>query len=67
MRGLQIDFEIADKITLVNLIEQRKMIDQMTVDYEQGGWMHPDDVIYNKKLRKALTRVIHYFGGEDEL
>jgi hypothetical protein len=66
MRGLQIDFEIADKITLIILIDQRKTIDDMMLKHEQGGWMHPDDVIYNKKLRKALTRVIDYFGGDDE-
>jgi phage pi2 protein 07 len=67
MSGLKIDIEIADKITLTNLLQHHKMIDQMMVEYEQGGWMHPEDVVYNKKLRKALARVIYYFGGADEL
>lgn len=67
MNGLKLDFEIADKITLANLIEQRSMLIDMMLDYDRGAWMHPDDVVYNKKLLKALNRVINYFGGDNEL
>jgi hypothetical protein len=68
MTGLKLDFEVADKITLANLIESRKMIETMMWEHEHmGTWLHPDDLVYNKKLLKSLNRVIDYFGGDDEL
>ena len=65
---MKIDFEVADKITLKNLVNNRDMIkcdiEKHLFDPE-NNWMHPDDVVYNKKLLKALNRVIDYFGGEN--
>lgn len=66
MRGLQIDFDIADRITLLTLIDQRKMVKDQLKKHSEGGWMHPEDVEYNVKLVKALNRVIDYFGGGNE-
>jgi hypothetical protein len=69
MAKLTIDFETADRLTLVNLkealkynveendaIKEKYLLDDMP-DYKL------EDFQYNKKLIKALKRVISYYGG----
>jgi hypothetical protein len=61
---LEIDCEVADKITLLNLLDCFKRIDLELKNYEDGEWLHPEDVSQNIKVAKALKVVIQYFGGE---
>ena len=61
---ITIDDETADRITLCVLKEHKQMTENQLKAYEDGGWMHEDDVKYYKKLVKSLGRVIRYFGGE---
>jgi hypothetical protein len=62
-KKLEIDYETADRITLITLKDNRKCLKKELKDYEKGAWMHPEDVVYNTKLVEALDVVIHYYGG----
>ena len=61
--GLKIDWETADRITLLNLKEHRDYLTKELEDYIDGHWLHPEDVVNNKEVIKALDRIIVYFGG----
>ena len=65
-KGLEIDFEIADRITLTNLIDNRKMLIKELEDYKVGMWLHPEDVIRNAELITALNILIPYYGGTND-
>ena len=60
---LEIDFETADRITLITLKDNRKYLKKELKAHKKGAWMHPEDVVYNNKLIEALDVVIHYYGG----
>jgi hypothetical protein len=62
-KKLEIDFETADRITLLTLKENRKYLKKELKRHEEGAWMHPEDVVYNTRLIEALDVVIHYYGG----
>lgn len=63
MKGLEIDFETADRITILNMQEIRqRLIDDMN-DYYNGGWLHPDDVLMNKQYIECLDVMIDFWGG----
>jgi acyl-CoA hydrolase len=59
----EIDTETADKITLDVLKDHRRYLEEELENYENGGYLHPEDVVNNQKLIKHLTKVIEYFGG----
>jgi hypothetical protein len=66
MAGLEIPFEVADKITLACLQDQRNyLIEEVRLHLEEGQWMHPED--YHNSMTKlipALETIIQYFGGD---
>jgi len=64
--GLELDYETADKITLLNLEEQRKFLIKELMEYMGGKWMHPDDVFKNEEIIKAMEVLIPYYGGTNE-
>lgn len=64
MRELSIDFETADKITLLNLQEYRTTLKNELDRYLTGEWLHPEDVARNAKTIEALNLIIREFGGE---
>lgn len=64
MRELTIDFETADKITLLNLQEYRTALKNELDRYLTGEWLHPDDVARNAKTIEALNLIIREFGGD---
>ena len=73
MKGLEIDFDTADRITVLTLKEQRKYLKKELADWEKnpktddnptGKWLHPEDVVNHTVMIKNLTSVIKYFGGE---
>lgn len=71
--GLTISFEVADGITLGNLMECRERLQEeldrwkenpRSEDNPTGYWLHPEDVGNNLKMIVHLNAVIKYFGGE---
>jgi hypothetical protein len=72
MKNIELSVEVADGITLSNLKEHRKYLsdalqqwtDNPRTDFNPTGyWLHPDDVVGNTVLVKALDVVISYYGG----
>ena len=62
-KKLEIDFETADRITLITLKEQRRYLKKELKKFEKGEWLHPDDVVNNTRMIQALDLVIKYYGG----
>jgi len=62
-KGLEIDYDTADRITLTSLKDHRKILKKELEDYKEGKWLHADDVIKNAELVKALELLITYYGG----
>lgn len=60
---LEIDFETADRITLITLKEQRGYLKKELKKFEKGEWLHPEDVVNNTRMIQALDQVIKYYGG----
>jgi hypothetical protein len=60
---LELDFETADRITLITLKEQRKYLKKELADFKKGKWLHPEDVVNNTRVVQALDVVIKHFGG----
>ena len=66
-KGLEIDFDTADRITLLTLINQRKILNEQLEDYfKKDKWLHADDVIRYTETTKALELVISYYGGTND-
>jgi hypothetical protein len=65
-KGLEIDYDTADRITLINLIDNRKMLIKELEDYKVGMWLHPEDVVRNAELITALNILIPYYGGTND-
>lgn len=67
MSGLRISWETADNITVDNLTEVYNQLEADVACYENGTrWLHEDDVKYNKKLMKAINRVLNYYGKSNK-
>lgn len=62
-RGLEIDYDTADKITLLTMQDQLKYLRKELEDFKEGKWLHPEDVTNNIKLIAALELLIPYYGG----
>jgi len=74
MRMLEIPFEVADGITKANLIDARKYLRSELEEWNanpqddmnpEGYWMHPDDIVINGKLIRAMDLIIDYYGGDN--
>ena len=61
--GLRISYETADAITLDNLKDAIAYLQRELEEHEEGQWLHPEDVVKNKQLIKAMDEIIAYFGG----
>ena len=62
-KGLEIDFDTADRITVITLKEQRKYLKKELADFKKGKWLHPEDVVNNTRMIQNLDQVNEYFGG----
>lgn len=60
---LEIDFETADRITVLTLKEQRKYLKKELAQFKKGEYLHPEDVVNNTRVVQALDVVIKHFGG----
>jgi len=63
--GLEIDFETADRITVLNLKEYRDRLQKELDDYQSGQYLHPEDVAGNLKRIGALNLIIADFSTEE--
>ena len=68
---ITLDGDAADRITVLNLKEQRSYLKKELTDWKKnprsetnpdGYWLHPEDVAGNTRLVEALNTVIKYFG-----
>lgn len=73
MSNFIIPQDAADSITAANLKEWRDYLQEELDQWEanpknemnpDGYWMHPDDVVGNKKFIAACNLLIKAFGGE---
>ena len=62
-KGLMLDYDIADKITLLTMQDQLKYLRKELEDFKDGKWLHPEDVANNIKIIAALELLIPYYGG----
>ena len=62
-RGLEIDYDTADRITVLVLTDHLKYLQKELEDFKEGNWLHPEDVANNTRLIPALELLIYYFGG----
>lgn len=60
---LELDFETADRITVICLKEQRKYLKKELADWKKGEYLHDEDVVGNQKLIAAMDLIIKYYGG----
>lgn len=65
-KGLEIDFDTADRITLLNLKDQRKYLKKELKEHTEGKWLHPEDVVRNAEIITALNLLIPYYGGTND-
>jgi hypothetical protein len=64
-KGLTIDFETADRITILTLQEQvRYLKEELRAHVEDGKYLHPEDKDNSMMLIPAIELIIKYFGGE---
>ena len=66
---LDIDFELADKITVTNLKDSYERIGNEIRDLESQDKLQPwqqEDYDYAKKNRKAIKKVLRYFMNQTE-
>jgi hypothetical protein len=62
-RGITLDFDTADRITVLVLQDQLKYLRKELEDYKEGKWLHPEDVVKNAEIIAALELLIPYYGG----
>jgi hypothetical protein len=65
-KGLEIDFKIADRITLLSLKDQRKYLNKDLKDHVKGRHLTPEDVVRNIEIISALELLIGYYGGTND-
>ena len=61
--GITIDFDTADRITLLVLKDQLKYLRKELKDYKDGKFLHPEDVVRHTEIIVALELLIPYYGG----
>lgn len=62
-KGLTIDFETADRITVLALQDHLGYLKQEMEEYKAGQYMHPEDVAKSVRLIPMIEEIIEYFGG----
>lgn len=62
-KGLRLDWETADRITLCTLLDARENIQyELYEHHENIRHMHADDVVYFENLVLAINAVLGYYG-----
>ena len=65
MTGITLDYETADRITLLSLKDHLEYLEGEIKDHEENGhYMHPEDYHSSKvNLIPALKVLVDYYGG----
>jgi len=62
--GLTIDYDTADRITLLTMKDQLKYLRKELFAFKHHGkYLHPEDIANNIKILAALEVLIPYYGG----
>lgn len=65
--NVTLDWETSDRITVCTLKHHLEIIYEREHDHKVfGQYYHDEDREYDRKLKKALKRVLRYFGEEVE-
>lgn len=65
--GLELDWDVVDKITLQSLEYSYKINKEVLDDYyHNGNWLHRDDLEEVSLMIHHLKAVIEYYGGSVE-
>jgi hypothetical protein len=64
MKKYEIDSVAADGIALAVIKDYRSYLMKELEEYENGEYLHPEDVIKNKELVAAFDLILRYFFGE---
>jgi hypothetical protein len=62
-KKLEIDYETAERITLLTLKDHQAYLKKDLKEFKKGAYMHPEDVGENVLLTEALDKLIKYYGG----
>lgn len=66
MKGITLDFETADRITVLTMQDQLKYLkEEIRLHVEEGQYLHPED--YHNSMTKlipSLEVLIPYYGGQ---
>jgi hypothetical protein len=65
-KGLEIDFDTADRVTLLLMKNNRKYLKEELEYHKNGMRMHPEDVIRNQEVIATLELLIPYYGGTND-
>lgn len=65
-KGLTLDFETADRITVLSLRDHLNYLKQEVKDHvENGQWMHSEDFELSvTKIIPALETILRYYGED---
>lgn len=64
--SIELDWDVADRITVANLKHQLACIIEREHCHEiDKVWYPEEDKEYDRKLKKAIKRVLKYFGEEE--
>lgn len=67
LKGLELDYEVADKITVLNLKDARETLINENKMLEALEQMHDHHLVnygYNHNAIKAITVVLNYYGED---
>jgi len=64
-KGLELDYETADRITVLSLKDQLGYLkEELRLHLEEGQYLHPEDAYKSEHvLIPALETLIDYYGG----
>jgi hypothetical protein len=63
IKGLEIDYDTADRITIAALKDSRKYLKKELKRGAKGKcYLHPDDEVYNTRLIEAINIILDYHG-----
>ncbi len=61
--GIELDYETADKITVLTLLDHLKYLQKEIEEHRNGEYLHPEDA-YNSEFKyiPALKVILQYYG-----
>lgn len=64
MKKLELDMEVADRITLLSLQDQYNYLkEELRAHIEDGQYLHEEDVTKNHQLIYCFKHIIKHYGG----